>query len=173
MPSPSPLATRCRPAPEPRSYERETLTRDRRTSATPRLRHAASRCERRLGIEDFADRADAGLAELGAEALQKLHGSLWLVGMDAQPRVDERADQPAPHRALVIRGVARAEIAVVGGLVIGMGACKRPQPDGREQLLLDHVDDARPPALVEDRIVERNGEDLVGTKRLSLTSTTS
>ena len=33
-----------------------------------------------------------------------------------QPRVDERADQPRPHRALVIRGVARAQIAVVRAL---------------------------------------------------------
>ena len=84
-----------------------------------------------------------------------------VVRIHLQPRVDERADQPAPHRALVIGGVARAQIAVVLRLVVAMTGRQRAQSDGRQQAIADHVED-RPPALaVEHRVIERDREDLI------------
>ena len=57
-----------------------------------------------------------------------------VVGMHLEPGVDEGADQPAPHRALVIGRVARAQVAVVARLVVGVAGRERAQADRREQL---------------------------------------
>src|SRR4051812_47475322 len=88
----------------------------------PRLRYASSWIERLLGVEDFADRADAGGAELGAETVEEGQRAGVIARMHFQPRIDEGADQPAPDRALVIGGVAGAKIAVVRFLVVGIAA---------------------------------------------------
>ena len=60
-----------------------------------------------------------------------------------QPRIDERADEPAPHGALVIRRVARAQIAVVLRLVVTMTGRQRTKSNGREQAIADHVETGR------------------------------
>src|ERR1019366_7579749 len=84
----------------------------------PRLRHAAARIERRLGVEDFADRADAGGSQLGAETVEEGECACGIARVHFQPGIDEGADQPGPDRALVIGGVAGAEVAIVRFLVI-------------------------------------------------------
>ena len=55
----------------------------------------------------------------GDEAVEEAARARAVVGVHLEPRVDERADQPRPDRALVIRGVARAQVAVVAS------ACSR------------------------------------------------
>src|SRR5207237_8059048 len=86
----------------------------------PGLRYAAARRQGRFGVEDFADRTDACLCDHGCEAGEKAARLLALVGMHLEPGIDERSDQPGPDRALVISGVARAQIAKIAGLEIGL-----------------------------------------------------
>ena len=69
------------------------------------------------------------------EADEKPAGAGAIVGEGLEPGVDEGADQPAPHRPLVVGGVARAEIAVVAGLVVGEPGRERAETEGRHQLL--------------------------------------
>ena len=59
--------------------------------------------------------------------------------MHLEPGVDERADQPGPHRALVIGRVARAQVAVVVRLVVGIARRERAQADRRQQAFAHHV----------------------------------
>src|SRR5262245_48915054 len=79
----------------------------------PRLRDAAARGVRFLRVEDLAQRADAVIAQLRAEAGEHLPRAGAIARIDAQPRVDERTHDPGPHRALVVRGIAGTQVAVV------------------------------------------------------------
>src|SRR5215217_6310643 len=89
-------------------------------SHAPGLGDAAAGGEWRLGIEDIVDRADTGLGEVLLEPPQKTAGLLAAVGMNLEPGVDERADQPSPDSALVIGRVAGAQIAEIARLVFGV-----------------------------------------------------
>src|SRR6516165_4408773 len=82
-----------------------------------------------LGVEDLADRADARFAEMGREARQEILGGVRLFGMDLQPGVDERADQPGPDRALMVGRIARAQVAIILGLVVRAPRCERTQAE--------------------------------------------
>src|SRR2546428_18887 len=84
----------------------------------PRLRCAAARLVGRLGIEDFADRSDAGFSEMRFEAVQESQCAGGVGRMYFEPGVDERSDQPGPDSSLMVCGVARAKIAVVRWFVI-------------------------------------------------------
>src|SRR5256885_3889992 len=57
----------------------------------------------------FRSGADASVAEVVAERVEEAASGGPVGGVYLQPRVDERADQPRPHRTLVIGGVAGAE----------------------------------------------------------------
>src|SRR4051812_39794174 len=83
----------------------------------PGLRDAAARREWRLGIEDLVDRADAALGKVLLEAAEETACFRASFGMDLEPGVDERADQPSPDGALVIGRVAGAQIAEIARLV--------------------------------------------------------
>ena len=55
---------------------------------TPGLRDGSRRTIRRLGLEDFADRPQAGLSEMGLECRQDArdhayHGSCWFLRLQA------------------------------------------------------------------------------------------
>src|SRR4051794_13509403 len=88
-----PRARRLHPAPQ-------------RLRHAPRLRDAAAGGEGRLGVEDLADRADAGVVEVREHRLEETARAGVILGMHLQPGIDEWADQPAPDGALMIRGVA-------------------------------------------------------------------
>src|SRR5579872_963233 len=62
----------------------------------PGLSDAAPWSVRFLGAEDLAHRADASLVQMRHEALQEAARSGTVVGMDAEPGVDQRSDQPGP-----------------------------------------------------------------------------
>src|SRR5437763_7997138 len=87
----------------------------------------------------------------------------FVLRMHFEPRVDPRPDEPRPYRALMVRRVARPEIAEVLLLIVRMIRRQRAQPDGREQLLLHHLQHALPARLVQDRIRERDRKELVRT----------
>src|SRR4029453_10525776 len=80
--------------------------RAQRLGHAPRLRDAAPRRERLGRVEHFPYRSDARLVHVRQEPVERAMNSGHIVWMDLQPRVDERTDEPSPHRALVIRGIA-------------------------------------------------------------------
>src|SRR5690349_12564543 len=69
-------------------------------SDAPGLGDTAARGEGRLGVENLAYRANAGLGEVRFETIEKMPRRLVIVGMHLEPGVDERADQPCPDGAL-------------------------------------------------------------------------
>jgi len=62
------------------------------------------------------------------EASQKFSRIGIVFRMHLEPRIDERPNQPRPHRALMIRSVARAEIAEIFRLVIRVIAAQDKVP---------------------------------------------
>src|SRR5437867_6259203 len=79
-------------------------------SDAPRLGDTAARRVRRFRVEDFADRSDARLIQMGHEAVEHALRAGPVVRIDLQPRIDERSGEPRPDGPLVIRGIARAEV---------------------------------------------------------------
>ena len=75
---------------------------------TPSLGDAAARGERWLGIEDFADRADAGFSEMRLKAVEETPRRRMIIGVNPEPSIDERADQPSPYRALMVGSISGA-----------------------------------------------------------------
>src|SRR5581483_12337782 len=104
----------------------------------PGLGDAAAREKGFLGVEDFADRADARLVEVRGEAIDQPASLAPLRRVELEPRLDVAADEPRPDRALVIGGIAGTQVAGVLRLVVGMVAAERAQAYGREQLFLHH-----------------------------------
>ena len=70
------------------------------------------------------------------EPFDELPRARAIVGIHLQPGIDERTDQPSPNCALMVRGITRAQVAVVARLVIRMAGRERSQPDGCQQALL-------------------------------------
>src|SRR4051812_35065142 len=83
--------------------------------------------------------------------------------MDLPPGVNEWADQPGPDGALMIGAVTRTQVAAVDRAIIGMIRRERTQADPRDELTLDDTEQGRPARFVQDRILERDGENLVWT----------
>ena len=84
----------------------------------PGLRDATARSVGRLGVENFANRANARLSEVIAEPVQEASRLMTIVGINFQPGVDKGSDKPCPNRALMIGCIARAEVAIVAGVEI-------------------------------------------------------
>ena len=128
---------------------------------TPGLRDAAPWGERRFSVEDLANRADAGFGEMRFKAIEKSPCCRAIIGIDPEPGIDERADQPSPHSALVIGCIASAQIAEVARLVLGLAWRQRAKPDRSDQLSVHRGNNPLPIFPVEDPVIERNREDLV------------
>src|SRR5688500_18762537 len=79
----------------------------------PGLGDATPGLERLLGIEDLADRPDAGLPEVLVEAVHHRPGFVAALGKRLEPGVHERAEEPGPDGALVVGAVPGPEVAVV------------------------------------------------------------
>src|ERR1700688_1664135 len=86
---------------------------------TPGLRNAATRRVRCVTVENLADRAQARCLQVRRQARQQ-RMCLRDIGMDTVVREHERAEQPAPNRALVIRRVTLAWTARVAPAVSGV-----------------------------------------------------
>src|SRR3712207_7178918 len=56
---------------------------------------------------------------------------------DFEVGVDEGADEPAPDRALMVGGVARTKVAVVGRLELGVVGRERAQAEDRKSTRLN------------------------------------
>ncbi len=128
---------------------------------TPGLRNAAAGVVRLSGIEHFADRADPRFAQMFWKPREKFTRRGSIVRMDFQPRVDERPDQPRPNRALMVGAIARAQIASVNRFVFRIVWRERAQTERREQFFFHNVDDRLPTFRIEDRMVNRDGQQLI------------
>src|SRR5262245_57679224 len=95
------------------------------------------------------------------EPVKESARAVILTRIYSEPGVDERPDQPGPDRPLVISRVARAQVAVVRRPVIGMAWRERAQADRRQQPIGDHVEHGFPFVFVEDRILQRERQQLV------------
>jgi hypothetical protein len=62
---------------------------------TPGLRDAATGCKRPFGIEDLADGANTGFAEMRFKAMQEAPGPSIVVWIDLKQGVNKGAYEPA------------------------------------------------------------------------------
>src|SRR5262249_16255219 len=112
----------------------------------------AARRERLLGVGDLADRTDARLAEMIRQALQEPPATLLVVRMQLHPGIEERPNEPRPYRSLMISGVARTQIAMIGRLVVRLARRPRTQAERSQQPLAHHVHHGTPALAFQDRI---------------------
>src|SRR5271165_457321 len=84
----------------------------------PGLRDAAARRKGRLGVENFADGPNASVSQVWLKTIQELASACQIAAVNLKPGINERSDQPGPHRALMVGGIARAKVAVVLWLVV-------------------------------------------------------
>jgi hypothetical protein len=72
---------------------------------------------RRVGVRDFGDVTYAGLTKMCFEGREEagvgLGAGVRAVSAHAQPRFDERAEEPRPRGALMVSTVAGTHVAVV------------------------------------------------------------
>src|SRR5713226_7358363 len=95
------------------------------------------------------------------KTLEKFSRGRAIVRMHLQPRVDKRTDQPGPDRALMIRAIARPQITAVNWFVIGIVGRERTESNWSHQSLLRNLDDRLPTLRIQNRMIERNGEELI------------
>lgn len=62
----------------------------------------------------------------------------------------------------MVSGISGTEIAVVSGFVVRFARRQRTQSDGRQQLLPGRFEHCLPVARIQNRIRQRDGEDLIG-----------
>src|SRR5678816_4322279 len=84
----------------------------------PSLCDTAAGCKRLLRVENFADRADAGLPQVMNKACQIPSCAGPVFGMSGQIGVDEGPDEPGPHGPLMVGSITSAQIAEISGFVI-------------------------------------------------------
>ena len=87
------------------------------------------------------------------------------IAVDAQVRKRERAEQPSPRRALVIRAVALGRPAAIAARVRGFAGAEAPEAERGEELTRARLDDPPLPLGRQRARGQRDGEDLVGPER--------
>src|SRR5271163_3883602 len=95
------------------------------------------------------------------ETIEKVLRLREIIGVDLQPGIDERADQPSPYCALVVGGIPGAQVAEIPRFVIGLARRQGAQPDRRHQLFMHRGNNRLPMFWVENGVLERDREDLV------------
>ena len=120
----------------------------------PRLLNAAARCIRGLGVKNLAQGSDSPVVQVGRESGEAASCTRLVSWMHAEPRIDERPDQPSPYRPLVVGRVARPQVPVVLRLVITMPGRQRAEPHRREQTMTDDIEDGPPTLGLEHRVIE-------------------
>ena len=94
----------------------------------------------------------------GRKASRKPRAPCAVVGVYLEPGVDKWADQPGPHRSLVIGRVAGAQVSEIARLEIGLAGRQRAQADRRQQPLADDIQHRLPAAVVEHLMLQREGQ---------------
>src|SRR6266851_2777459 len=109
---------------------------------TPGLGDAAARGEGRLGIEDLADRADAGLGEVGFETVEKMPCRLAPVGIVFVDPVASIGKEKLTHRT-DIGAVEIYRLAPFVGVAVGEISCRKRVEvvPVRAEMVVDDVED--------------------------------
>src|SRR5258706_16176014 len=87
---------------------------------------------RGIAVEDFTDCSDAGLRKVRGDAVEEGE-CVRAVTVDPLMCDSKRAQQPAPHRALVVARIAHLWAASVVCVVGGMRRLERAQTERRQQ----------------------------------------
>ena len=64
-------------------------------------------------VEDLAYGTDTVLIHMWDESAEKLVCADAIFGINFEPGIDERADQPGPNRPLMIGGISRTNVAKI------------------------------------------------------------
>src|SRR5205814_10056218 len=111
--------------------------------ARPRLEWTADRRVRRIAVADLGDVAEPRnlepLAEWLDERRERLFPGLGGIAAHADPRFDERAREPRPHRAVVIDAIASERTSAVVCRVAWLPLAQRARTRRRPQLALEPV----------------------------------
>jgi hypothetical protein len=84
---------------------------------------------RRVAVEDLADLAEAGIEKMIADWAQKKLRRRGVV-VDAIMGKRIMAEQPRPHRALMLAAVALDDPALVAAMIVGIVRRQRAQSIG-------------------------------------------
>src|SRR6185369_13672000 len=95
------------------------------------------------------------------ETPQELSRNGPIFRMNLDRRVNDRTDQPAPNRSLMVSSIASTKVAIISRFVIGMSRRQRTQTDWRQKSLGHDLEDGRPARPIEHRVIQRDGENLV------------
>src|SRR5690349_5820638 len=95
------------------------------------------------------------------KSFKKSARSGTIVRIDFEPGINKGTNQPRPHRALMVCAIAGAQIASVNRFVIRTIRRKRAQADWCDQFLFYDLHYGFPMCCIEDRMIERDGEQLI------------
>src|SRR5258708_32893557 len=110
----------------------------------PRLRHCAPRMMRRVPVIDLAERSQTSSGEFLLEwpkQFAAVGDGLGPTPMHLQVRRDKRADQPWPHRALMVSAVTLQRPAPIAAPVVRMPRLARAQTGWLQQHPLHRLQD--------------------------------
>src|SRR5215471_1420442 len=99
----------------------------------PGLRYAACSAERRVAVENLAQRAQPGRVDLPPQWLEKLPSGRSFA-VHAIVRKGQGAKQPAPDRPLVVGRISLAWFSAVMCAVPGFTGCQAAQAVAGEQV---------------------------------------
>src|SRR5258706_12089051 len=126
----------------------------------PGLGTAAARGMRRIAVEDFTDCSDTGLSKVCGDAAEEGE-RVRRVAINPLVCDCKGTQQPAPHRALVVAGVALARAAAVVGNVGGVRRLERAQSERCQQQGGADIDYGALLVRFKQVGAQRNGKQLV------------
>ena len=105
-------------------------------------------------------------SEMRGKSFEEFLRARRIFGMHLQPRIDERADQPGPHRALMISGVARTQVAIVLRLIIRLCPATGCAAQRVSAVGAGDLHHGFPVRRIEHRMLQRNRQaaDSAGTR---------
>ena len=121
-----------------------------------------------VAVENLGDLAEARLHQMAAKTSQPFlddGARLRPVAMHAAVGAEVRPHQPRPNGSLMIGRVAAAQVAFVTPAIARVERRQGAQAVGSEQVFLHPLQNRRALSLVEHRMRQAGGEDLVGADR--------
>src|SRR5207244_12654771 len=101
---------------------------------------------RRVAVGGLRQMPEPRVVEMREQGVEEARARLGArrrrAAPDAHPGLDERAHEPRPDRALMIRAVALARTARVARRVTGLAGGERAEAERGHEPRLDRVDDA-------------------------------
>src|SRR5438876_708609 len=111
----------------------EETRQPQRLAHRPRLERAAARRVRRVAVGDLRQMPEPRVVEMREQGVEEARARLGArrrrAAPDAHPGLDERAHEPRPDRALMVRAVALAWTARVARRVAGLAGGERAEAE--------------------------------------------